>query len=154
MTIPDFVTDPTQPNTPCTVLEVGFSQSRKSLWQRAQRYLGDQRIRCVVLVKLPYRNKRSRSIGCTGSISIWRAHQVESYRIDTRNNARAAVGDCLKLYLSDFLPSASRADAAPVIEIPIARVVSCLRCAREKMVAFERAAQLPTELVSWSSPKQ
>lgn len=152
--IPNFITDPTQPNTPCTVLEVGFSQSQKALWQRAQRYLCEQRIRCVVLVKLPYRNKRNRSIGCTGSISIWRARKVESYRIDIRDGARTAVGDSLKLYPSDFLPIAPCADAAAVVEIPLANVVSCLRCAREKMIAFEHQTQWPADLVSRSLLKQ
>ena len=136
----DIIRDPSQPNLPCTILEVSFSQRRKNLWKLAQSYVNHphRSVNCIILIELPYR-KRDKTIGSSAAVSIWRARSVEYHYMDIRHNAKSPRNSSFMLYLKDLLPSKKipNASVSAVIEIRIASLIPLLIIAKSRMENFE-----------------
>lgn len=149
---------PAQPDLPCLVLEVGYSQRRKHLPRLAESYVADSRhaIRCVVGLDISYPNLRgkegdAKEVDKTATASVWRpglerddageetgtcdCHVDE---VSFRDAAGASCDGALSLKLSDILPASvlsqftSPLPLNPEITIPFADLTTFLTTAENK----------------------
>ncbi|USP80714.1 hypothetical protein yc1106_07988 [Curvularia clavata] len=65
---------------PGVIIEIGYSQNKKSLDRRAEDYLIDSEasIRAVICVKLPYQHEQSRNATCEATFTVWRPREFHT----------------------------------------------------------------------------
>lgn len=146
---------------PSLVLEVGYSQQRKSLADLAESYIVDSQhaIRCVVTLDIPYASAR-RAGDRTATVSVWRparetnqqGEDVGTCRQDVvsvpfRDKDGNACDGALELAIHDLLPPSVLTDATPPdqLNIPFSALAAFLTAAETKPSPTQPTRGAPTK---------